>query len=206
MQKFHSKKYHELSEKLTSTVADLEGLQAALQKQHNEMSSGSAAQREMYKAEIQLATGILSLIEVVLDDTPAGKKKLDDFKQSFQVEIDPAPDGVSSGIGGCGGGAHTIKRSPPIGSLQKCPHISDVKKYPELVQTRITKMDDAKELKKELTDKLGPWRDILKVGKSRDGQIKERRNTLSSKSSNSVTKTSCLPKVPLSFCFNSIRP
>ena len=183
-----------------------QGTRVEVQKQHNEMCSGSAAQREMYKAEIQLATGILSLIEVVLDDTPAGKKKLDDFKQSLQVEIDPAPDGVSFGIGGCGGGAHTIKRSLAIGSLPKCPHISDVKHYPELVQTRITKMDDAKELKKELTDKLGPWRDILKVGKFRDGQIKERRNTLSSTSSNRVTKTSCLPKVLLSNCLNSIFP
>lgn len=203
LQKFHTKKYHELNEKFTSTVADLKALQTSLQTQLDEMSSGSASQREAYKAEIQLATGVLTLIEKVLDDTPDGKSRLGELKETFKVD-GAVPDAASSASGGNGGGAHTIKRSPPIGSLQKCPHISEVKGYAELVHSRVEKVDDAKALKKELVDKLGPWRDIIKVGKSREGQIKERRKALSSKSSNSVTKTSALPKVLSSICFNSI--
>ena len=203
--KFHVKKYHELNEKFTSTVADLKALQASLQTQSDEMASGSADQRETYKAEIVLAVGVLTLIEKVLDDTPDGKTKLEDLKNSYKADGE-VPDAASSGSAGLGGGAHTVRRSPPIGSLQKCPHVSDVKDYAELVHQRVTKADDAKLLKKELNEKLGPWRDIIKVGKSREGQIKERRKALSSKSSNSVTKTSALPKVLSSICLNLIFP
>ena len=137
----------------------------------------SIGEREFYKCELVLAELALAAYDAVVCADGDWANNLKRYKFRFTQEA-TSGSGVSSGSAGSGRKPHTIGSSPPTGSIQLLKHVSEIREYIELVDSRVGSRDDLKVLKSEFTRDCRPWRDLIKCLKDRAQMIISRRENL----------------------------
>ena len=137
------------------------------------MQKGSIAYKQFFKKEVLLAKVVINTCEKVLDGTASD---LAEFKRTFTVSSGTSVHSEGSERLG-GGSSQTLGIAIPTKSFTDLVCFADIKLLPSTVYEKVVEREDYKEVRKDLTDKLGSVKDIVARAKERILAIKTRKET-----------------------------
>ena len=126
-----------------------------------------------FKKEVLLVKVVINTCEKVLDGTASD---LAEFKRTFTVSSGTSVHSEGSEKLG-GGSSQTLGTAIPTTSFTDLVCFADIKLLPSTVYEQVVEREDDKEVRKDLTDKLGSVKDIVARAKERILAIKTRKET-----------------------------
>ena len=82
----------------------------------------------------------------------------------------------SSGSRGGGGNQNTLGSAPPTATIQDMICVREARLFKGRVSAEVMEKEDYKPLKAEVTDAMGPWRDLQNTAKKRMAALDTRSN------------------------------